>query len=77
MPRIVDVSNEVPSVAAAMEIEDDAVWKESSDLTVPEGGIVSCPVSVAWGDLIVSMDESEGGIVFVVCVGWERTTVVL
>lgn len=41
LPRMVDVSKELPSVAAAMEIEDDAVWKESIETSDAKGGRTS------------------------------------
>lgn len=37
-PRMVEFSAPVPSVAAAMEMEDEAVWKESIELMDVVGG---------------------------------------
>ena len=62
---IVDVPfSELPSVAAAIEIVDDAVWKDSMDKRDAAAGIliVSSPC-VGWGERIVMIEESEGGIV--------------
>ena len=37
-PRMVDVLSDVPSVAAAIETNDDAVWKEFMDPLEGMGG---------------------------------------
>ena len=76
-PRIVEIA--LPSVAAAMDIEDEAVWKDSMERDDMALGNVSgsSPPEVGWGERIVKIDDNEGGITADVDVGGDRMTVVL
>ena len=77
--RIVEFCGEsaLPSVAAATEMVDEAVWKDSIDIIdAALGKIPSFPI-VGCGERIVRIDDREGTADADACAECERITVVL